>query len=315
MSDRPICCLLSGGLDSSLIVSILCKLLGPENVRTFSIGMEGGIDLKYADKVAKYLGTQHTAVTFTETEAMAVIPEVIETIESHCITTIRASIANYLISKHISRETNNIVVFTGEGSDELFQGYLYFHNQPTPEEGSEESLRLMKELYIYDVLRCDRCVSENGLEPRVPFLDRHLVDYVLSLPPGLRCPRGGMEKYLLRKAFEHGYLPDEVLWRRKDGFSDACSSLTRPLRVCIAEYVETRVPDIEFDRIKSEYLSKEEYWYRKIFNILFPKYRPGMKSWMPKWSPGLTDPSGRLISAFDETEDDEDDEVEEVKSS
>ena len=152
-SDRSICCMLSGGLDSSLITSILCKIIGPENVRTYSIGMKGSIDLKYAKIVSDYLGTTHTEVLFTPEEGLAAIPHVIKDLECYDITTIRATVGMWLLSKYISENTDDIVVLSGEGADELFMGYLYFHYAPTPEEAKKESSRLMENLYLYDVLR------------------------------------------------------------------------------------------------------------------------------------------------------------------
>jgi asparagine synthase (glutamine-hydrolysing) len=295
ISDRPIGCLLSGGLDSSIITAILCKLIGPENVRTYSIGMEGSTDLFYAKKVADFLGTKHTEVLFTPEQGFKIIPEVIQTLATYDITTIRASVGMYLISKYISTFTDDKVIFSGEGSDEVLQGYLYFHKAPTPTDGEIESIRLMKNLHLYDVLRCDRSISNNGLEPRVPFLDKDFVDLILSLPTSYKNPHKGYEKYILRKAFdtdeENSFLPKEILWRRKEGFSDGVSSMKKPWYAHIAEKVDKIIPDYLFN---PAFPSKEAMYYKMIFDNLFPTYSLKVDYWMPKWIE-TKDPSGRLV--------------------
>jgi asparagine synthase (glutamine-hydrolysing) len=268
MSDRPIGCLLSGGLDSSLIASILCKLIGPNNVRTYSIGMKGSEDLKHASIVAKYLGTKHTEVFFTAEEGIKVIPAVIRDLESYDITTIRASIPMWLLAKYISNNTDDIVLFSGEGADELFCGYLYFHYAPSLKDLGDESSRLIKELHKYDVLRADRCISSHGLEIRVPFLDKRLVQLSQQSSSSLISPRNGIEKYVLRNSFKDGYLPDSVLWRRKDGMSDGVSGNNgKKWFEQIQEYVELEIKDNEFEKNKSLFPSKEAYYYKKIFYL------------------------------------------------
>jgi len=315
ISDRPIACLLSGGLDSSLVTSILVSLRGRGNVRTYSIGMEGSTDLFYAKKVADFLGTIHTEVKFTPEEGFAVIPEVIQALGSYDITTIRASVGMYLVSKYIKENSTDKVIFSGEGSDEILQGYLYFHNAPTPTDGENESLRLVNELHIYDVLRADRCISSNGLEPRVPFLDRKFVDLCMSLPINQKCPINGIEKYILRKAFDYDYeepevyregverricyLPKEVLWRRKEGFSDGTSSIEKPWYKYIQEYINPIIPDYLYN---PNFPSKEAQYYKMIFSNIFPKYNIEIPYWLPKWSGDVKDPSGRLMKAFDQKE-------------
>lgn len=297
MSDRPIGCLLSGGLDSSIVASILARLVGPINLRTYSIGMKGSTDLKYARKVAEYLGVNHTEVIFTAEEGIEAIPEVINAIESYDITTIRASVGMYLLSKYIKENTEDRVIFSGEGSDELLCGYLYFHFAPTPEELEQESLRLIKDLYLYDVLRADRSVSAHGLELRVPFLDKEFVDLATSLKGNQKKPTNGYEKYILRKSFSDQYLPDSVLWRRKEGFSDGVSGVKKSWYKYIQEYAETQISNEEFKN--SEFISKEAMWYKKIYDQYYPTYNPKMYMWMPKWV-DAKDPSGRVTGAYDE---------------
>jgi asparagine synthase (glutamine-hydrolysing) len=301
MSDRPVGCLLSGGLDSSLITSILCKLTDPSKVRTYSIGMKGSQDLKHARIVAEKLGTRHTEVVFTAEEGFEAIPHVIRDLESYDITTIRASVAMWLLAKYISDKTEDIVLLSGEGADELFCGYLYFHYAPDPETLAKESLRLVNQLYLYDVLRADRCVSSHGLELRVPFLDKEMVKLCLSLTGELRKPHENLEKFLLRKSFSSGYLPDEVLWRRKDGMSDAVSGNSgKKWFEQIQDFVDQKVTDVEFKDKGKSFPSKEAYYYKSIYNKIFPTYQPVYEYWLPKWVDCGGDPSGRILEVFDQ---------------
>jgi asparagine synthase (glutamine-hydrolysing) len=294
-SDRPIACLLSGGLDSSLIASLLCQILGHQNVRTYSIGMEGSTDLHYAKIVSEYLHTDHTEVKFTEKEGLEIIPYIINTIESYDVTTIRASVPMWLICKYIAENSDDKVVFSGEGADELFCGYLYFHNSPSNTDLENESNRLIQELHSYDVLRSDRTVSDCGLEFREPFLDRVLTEFALNLPGSIKKPQHGYEKYILRKAFED-MLPQEIVWRRKEGFSDGNSSLDRAWKDVIAEYVDTKIDTYD----NTKFMSKEQAYYKEIFDKEFLEYELNLPQWMPKWSGDISDPSGRLISIFNE---------------
>lgn len=296
MSDRPIGCLLSGGLDSSIIVSILCKLLGPNNVRTYSIGMEGSVDLEHARIVADTLGTEHHEVKFTAEEGFNAIPNVIRDLESYDITTIRASVGMWLLAKWISENTNDVVLMSGEGSDELFCGYLYFHYAPNSNALQRESLRLIKNLYKYDVLRADRCVSSHGLELRVPFLDHELIDIVLNIHPVLKEPYNGVEKHILRMSFIDDYLPDQVLWRRKDGMSDGISGKNKKWYEHIQDFVKNIITDDIYD--EHTYPSREAQYYRLIYNKFFPSYQPKYEYWMPKWVDHGGDPSGRILEIF-----------------
>lgn len=301
MSERNMCCMLSGGLDSSLITSILCKLIGPEKVRTYSIGMEGSNDLKYARIVSEYLGTNHTEVVFTPEEGFAAIPNVIRDLESYDITTIRASVGMWLLSKYIKENTDDIVILSGEGSDELLMGYLYFHYAPSEYEANLESIRLIKQLYKYDVLRADRSVSPHGLEVRVPFLDREFVNLCMTISSEFKLPINGIEKYNLRKSFEEDYLPNEVLWRRKDGFSDGCSGSTKKWYEQIQEFVEELITDEEFSNSSSPFPSKEAYYYKKLYDEIFPTYQPKYEYWMPKWVECNGNPSGRILDVYTNT--------------
>jgi asparagine synthase (glutamine-hydrolysing) len=292
LSDRPIGCLLSGGLDSSIICAILCKLLGPKNVRTYSIGMEGSLDLLYAKKVATFLGTQHHEVLFTPEQGLDAIPEVIYHLESYDITTVRASVGMYLLGKYIAENTDDKVIFSGEGSDELFCGYLYFHYAPSAKEAHKESIRLLSEMYKYDVLRADRCISAHGLELRVPFLDPEVIEFATtSLLPELKAPaKGDLEKKILRDAFL-GFLPEEVLFRRKDGFSDGVSSKQKPWYRYIQEYVDDMI----------DCTINERKWYKEIYLEHYQNYpNPISYFWMPKWVNCSSNPSGRVLQVFDQ---------------
>ena len=184
-TERPIACLLSGGLDSSLIAALasnyFLQFKKDIKIETFSIGLKDSEDIKYAKIVADYIGSKHTEIIVTEAEMFDDIPEVIKAIESYDTTTIRASIGNYLIGKYISKNSNAKVILNGDGSDELFGGYLYMNKCPNDIEFDKETRRLLKDIYLFDVLRSDKSISSNGLEPRTPFLDRTFVNYVLSL--------------------------------------------------------------------------------------------------------------------------------------
>lgn len=300
LSDRPIGCLLSGGLDSSIIASILVSLLGSHNVRTYSIGIKGSTDLVYAKKVAEYLNTDHHEVYFTEEDGLNAIRDVIWELESYDITTIRASVGMYLLGKYIKENSHDKVIFSGEGSDELFGGYLYFHNAPTLNDFNIERKRLVDELYMYDVLRADRMISCHGLELRVPFLDKDFVDLVFSIDPSLMIPQHGYEKYILRKSFDGGILPDDVLWRRKCAFSDGVSSRQRSWYKVIQDWVATQNIVVDTDK---KFPSKESEYYYGLFKILFSTYSPSIDYWLPRWVGDIKDPSARVFYEGDGVED------------
>ena len=221
MSDVPIGYLLSGGLDSSLVCAIGQKL-SDKPIRTFAIGMESDpIDLKYAKQVADYLGTEHTEVIMNKEDLYQHLKEVIYHLETFDITTIRASMAMYILCKYIHQNTDIKVIMTGEVSDELF-GYKYTDFAPNAKAFQEEASKRIKELYMYDVLRADRCISAHALEGRVPFADLDFVDYSMSIDPAKKMNVYNKGKYLLRHAFEGtDYLPHDILFREKAAFSDA----------------------------------------------------------------------------------------------
>ena len=308
MSEREIGCLLSGGLDSSLITSLVSKYQQSGQLNTFSIGMKGSIDLEYSKKVANYLNTKHHQIEISENEFLDAIETVIYNIESYDTTTVRASVGNYLVSKYIKENSDCKVIFNGDGSDEVCCGYVYLKNAPSSNDLQLESERLIKEIFYFDVLRSDRSISCNGLEARTPFLDKSFVKYYLSIPAELKQFDGidRLEKHLLRKAFHnHNVLPNEVLWRRKCAFSDGVSSQKKSWHKIIQYHVDDIITDQEFLEQKNNYQHcppqmKESYYYRKVFdsfftnqNNLIPHY------WMPKWA-STTDPSARELEGYSE---------------
>ncbi|OQV13659.1 Asparagine synthetase (glutamine-hydrolyzing) [Hypsibius exemplaris] len=310
MSHRRIGCFLSGGLDSSLIAAILIRQSREEAIsypiQTFAIGMEGSPDVAAARKVAAHIKSEHHEVIFTAEEALAVLDEVIYHLESYDITTIRASVGMFLVSKYVREKTDTVVMYSGEGADELAQGYIYFHKAPSPKEAHEESIRLMDDLYFYDVLRTDRCTAAHGLEVRPPFLDHQFTSYFLSLPAELRQPKDGIEKHILRKAFEGtDLLPDEILWRPKEAFSDGVSSTAKSWFQVLQEHCATLICDAEFNARAKLYpvntpQTKEAFYYRKTFEKFYPgrdcdAFTPYF--WMPKWT-NATDPSARTLSNY-----------------
>uniref|UniRef100_A0A6C0B5F4 asparagine synthase (glutamine-hydrolyzing) n=1 Tax=viral metagenome TaxID=1070528 RepID=A0A6C0B5F4_9ZZZZ len=307
LSERKIGCLLSGGLDSSLIAGILCEFYEPSELSTFSIGLEGSVDLKYARIVADYLGTDHHEVIVTEEEMLNTLEEDIQMIESYDTTTVRASTPMYILSKYIRDNTDVVVIFSGEGSDESSGSYMYFHNAPDATEFKKETVRLMEDLCYFDVLRCDKSTAGAGLEVRVPFLDKEFLQYYLSIKPELKMPKTfKIEKYLLRKAFESAaIIPTEVLWRKKEGMSDGVSSEKKAWFEIIQNKVSKHISDREFSILSGKYSHcipqiKESLYYREVFcenyencDTTIPYY------WLPKWSGDITEPSARVLNCYD----------------
>uniref|UniRef100_A0A6C0HDF8 asparagine synthase (glutamine-hydrolyzing) n=1 Tax=viral metagenome TaxID=1070528 RepID=A0A6C0HDF8_9ZZZZ len=320
ITDRPVACLLSGGLDSSLVTALVNefhKEYNEEPLETYSIGLEGSEDLKYAKIVANYLGTKHTTIQLTEEQFFAAIPDVICAIESYDTTTVRASIGNYLVSKYIANNSQAKVIFNGDGADELCGGYLYMHSAPDAIEFDKETRRLLNDIYMYDVLRSDKSISSNGLEPRTPFLDRSFVQYYLSLHPSVRYHPGERkcEKYLIRTAFSKekylntegkALLPDEIIWRTKEAFSDGVSKITRSLYQILQDFItmEFKLDKSRFNNLKelghNTPDTQEKMYYRKLFE----EYYPNMSHivpyfWMPKYV-NATDASARTLSIYKE---------------
>lgn len=294
-TERPIACLLSGGLDSSLIATLvnLCrKRIGIlEPLETYSIGLEGSEDLKYAAIMAEFLKSKHTSVIVSEQDFLDAIPQVIWAIESRDTTSVRASVGNFLISKYIKEHSEAKVVFNGDGADEVCGGYLYLKRAPDAIEFDKECRRLVKDIHYFDALRSDRCISHHGLEARTPFLDRTFVEMYLSIPIKFRFTQ--CEKYLLRKSFDR-FMPDVILWRKKEAFSDGVSSLQKSWYSIIQESIPVPI-QIEYELSRTE-LTLEQYYYKRIYDMhyttdLLPYY------WMPKYT-SSKDCSARTLENY-----------------
>ena len=308
--DKPFAFLLSGGVDSSLVAAISAKILG-KPIRTFCCGMSEGTDLQFARKVAQHIGSNHTEVMFTEEEGLAAINDVIRTVESWDTTTIRASVGQYLVSKYIGTKTDCKVVMVGEGPDEVCSSYLFNWYAPDGDSLDLAARDYVENIHYYDVKRADRCISRWGLEGRVPLLDPEFIKAYWNIVPDRRMPSYmNMEKWWLREAFNgSGLLPDEVLWRKKEAFSDGVSGERSWFKI-IQEWVQTKVTDEELAEAFTIYpyytpVTKEAYYYRKVFCELFGELRqeviPGY--WQPRWSAdgvvtGYIDPSARVLNVY-----------------
>lgn len=316
ITERPLGFLLSGGLDSSLVVSIAAKYMKTfkKQIYTFSIGIPGSTDREYAQMVADYCGTIHQHIEFSEKQFIDAIPDVIRCIESYDLTTVRASTGQYLISQYISQHTDIKVLLIGDGADELCSGYMYFHNAPNPDTSHQENIRLLEEIRYYDVLRADRGVAGNGLEARVPFLDPAFVHTYLSIDPALRIPiyheQSGrnVEKYLLRMSFDKSitdvdYLPAEVLWRKKEAFSDGVSSREKSWFKIIQDNVEGLYSDEDLKHASTmQYnppYTKEGLYYRELYeNDFMGMAHTIPHMWLPLWCGDVKDPSARVLTNY-----------------
>lgn len=323
MCDVPYGVLLSGGLDSS-VISAIAKYYSQKRVEddgktdawfprlhSFAIGLEGAPDLKKARVVADYLGTVHHEIHYTIQEGLDALRDVIYHIETYDVTTIRASTPMYLMARYI-KAMGIKMVLSGEGSDEIFGGYLYFHKAPNDKEMHEELIRKLDQLHLYDCLRANKSLMAWGVEGRVPFLDKKFLDIAMNFKPSAKmCQGSTIEKKVLREAFD-GMLPEEVLWRQKEQFSDGVGySWIDALR----DYAEKSVSDRKFAEREIRFpvntpVTKEAYLYREIFEDLFKlpsavKTVPYGKSvacstetaiaWDAKFAQ-MNDPSGRTVT-------------------
>jgi asparagine synthase (glutamine-hydrolysing) len=322
MSDVPFGVLLSGGLDSSLVAAVAARKIAREGnvwgkLHSFCIGLEGSPDLAAARDVARFLETDHHEFTFTVQEGIDAIGDVIYHVETYDVTSIRASTPMFLLSRKI-KALGVKMVLSGEGSDEVFGGYLYFHKAPNREEFFAETVRKIQALHMYDCLRANKSTMAWGVEARVPFLDRAFLDVSMAIDPKDKMidkPAGRMEKYILRKAFDTPdapFLPDSVLWRQKEQFSDGVGySWIDGLRA----HADAAVTDQQLEAAQYRYpdntpRTKEAYFYRQIFEGHFPQKSaadsvPGGPSvacstaaaarWDAAWE-GKEDPSGRAVA-------------------
>lgn len=283
MSDVPYGVLLSGGLDSS-IISAIAKKFAPRRIETqdtqeawwpqlhsFAIGLDGSPDLAASRNVANHIGTIHHEINFTIQEGIDALRDVIYHIETYDVTTIRASTPMYLLARYI-KSMGVKMVLTGEGADEIFGGYLYFHKAPDPASFHEETVRKITRLHMYDCLRANKSLAAWGVEGRVPFLDKEFIDVAMRLNPKDKMIMSGkIEKWILRKAFEN-YLPQEVAWRQKEQFSDGVGyGWIDTLKRMTSAYVsDEQLKNARFRFPINPPSSKEEYFYRSIFAEHFP---------------------------------------------
>lgn len=303
MTDVPLGVLLSGGLDSSLTSSIASRLLIEQgkDLHSFSIGLDSDSpDLKAAQKVADFLGTKHHAITFTIEEGLEVIDKLIWHLETYDVTSIRASTPMYIMSKYIT-DLGIKVVLSGEGADEMLGGYLYFGDAPSAEEFQKETIRRVQLLSTSDCLRADKSTMAHGLEARVPFLDKEFLDVIMKTKPKHKMHEAydGVEKYILRKAFdtkEDPFLPQEVLWRQKEQFSDGVgySWIDTLIEYCANQITDEQMRDAPIKYPHNTPSTKEAYYIREIFHKYYPQDDAAktVLKWIPKWQEN-TDPSGR----------------------
>lgn len=295
---------MSGGLDSSLVCAISQKILD-KPIKTFAIGMnEDAIDLKYAKEVADYLHSEHHEIIINKDIVLSSLEEVVKILGTFDITTIRASMGMYLICKAIHEQTDIRVLLTGEISDEIF-GYKYTDFAPDAESFQEEAEKRLRELYMYDVLRADRCISVNSMEARVPFGDLDFVKYVMSINPKIKMNTYNKGKYLLRHAFEDGdYLPYDILFREKAAFSDAVG---HSMVDYIKEYANSFYTDETYEEKRKKYIhakpfTKESLLYRELFEKYYPNQADMIVDfWMPNknWENcDVNDPSARVLKNY-----------------
>lgn len=318
-SDREIGCLLSGGLDSSLVAAIASNYLKTKGktLKTFSVGMPDSPDSKFAKIVADHIGSEHTNVEIPENEWLDKLEKIIKVTETFDITTIRATTGQYLISKWISENTNIKVLLIGDGSDELTGGYLFFHKAPTAIDLHLENIKLLEDIHFFDVLRADRGIASNGLEARVPFLDQEFVNMYLSIDPELRVPlphtyedgkTSNCEKWLLRQSFDStNLLPKSVLWRRKEAFSDGVSSHSKSWYKIIQDKINNEMTDEYYEKTKEKYNgylvphTKESLYYHELYDKKYPdQYSILPYYWLPKWVGDAKDPSARTLEIYSE---------------
>lgn len=306
--------LLSGGVDSSLIASIATKIRRESDPRfrlkTFSVGLRNAPDFKAARLVADYIGSDHKEIIFEIDDALDSIRDIIFHLETYDVTTVRCSIPMLLLARYI-KSTGIKMILSGEGADEIFGGYLYFFKAPNYNEFHEELVKRVSQLHLSDCLRANKVAMAKGIELRVPFLDTSFVNYVMSIRPQDKIPgdlnsldddqKYRIEKHILRAAFVDGYLPDQVLWRQKEQFSDGVGY---DWIDSIRQVATEQVSDDEFAQAPHRYAintpsTKEAYYYRSLFEEIFPgdDASKTVKRWIPRRDWGCPeDPSGRVQS-------------------
>jgi asparagine synthase (glutamine-hydrolysing) len=302
MSDRPIACMLSGGVDSSTIAALVAKF-SDHPIHTFSIGLEGSTDLKHARIMANHIKSIHHEVVLTEKDFLDAVPDVIRAIQSYDVTTVRASTPMFLLSKYISQNTEFKVIFSGEGPDEVCGSYMYFHASPSVKDSATECIRLVQDMHYFDVLRADRSTAAWGLELRVPFLGVDFIQTYWSIDPELRVPYQGVEKWILRKAAED-LLPAEICWRPKEAFSDGVSSQKRSWFKILQERIESEISDDMLQNAQQSIThhtpkTKEALWMRQLYEKFYPNMSHLIPyQWLPRWVGNVSDPSARVLSVY-----------------
>ena len=328
MADVPYGVLLSGGLDSSIISAVAKKYANKRiesgnteeawwpQLHSFAVGLVGSPDLIAARKVADHIGTIHHEIHFTVQEGLDAVRDVIYHVETYDVTTIRGSTPMYLLSRVI-KSMGVKMVLSGEGADEIFGGYLYFHKAPNPEELHKETVRKLDKLHLYDCLRANKSLASWGVEGRVPFLDKEFMDVAMRLNPAdkMAGSNGKMEKWILRKAFED-YLPESVTWRQKEQFSDGVGyNWIDSLRALTTEAVsDEQMANVADTFPINPPMNKEEYYYRTIFTDFFPSKSASMcvpsvpsvacsteiaLEWDAAFK-NMNDPSGRSVKSVHE---------------
>jgi asparagine synthase (glutamine-hydrolysing) len=307
---RAVGACLSGGLDSSLVAAIAARRLARvgKRLHTYTVGMEGSPDVLAARQVAAHIGSIHHERILTPEECLAVIPEVVRAIESFDITTVRASVGNYMVARLVTEVTPDVkVVLNGDGSDEVLGGYLYMRAAPDDAAFELETDRLLRDIHYFDVLRSERTMAAHGLESRSPFLDRQFVSVARSLPTdALRPTATMMEKTILRTAFaDAGLLPSAILWRRKEAFSDGISRAEKAwFEMAKAEGEQRSGGD--WTTAAQEYTvnpppTAEALYYRQLFHESYPQAAAVAATpymWMPRFVAGATDPSARTLKLY-----------------
>jgi asparagine synthase (glutamine-hydrolysing) len=312
MSDRSIGCVLSGGLDSTVITAIACMLHATRNptappLRTYTIGMAGGEDLKWARIAAAHFGTEHHEFVITEQEFFDAIPEVIAQVESYDVTTVRASTGNWLLAKHIAKLGKDTVLFCGDVADELLGGYRGFGLTTDADAFDDETVKMVEHIHRFDVLRCEKSFAGHGLEGRVPFADYDVVDLLMSVPPEFKMWDGThrIEKDLLRRAFQD-YLPYALTWRRKEAFSDGVSKKERGWSDIIQEHLGSRrsgatpqwtQPDT---RAHASPYDAESCYYRELYEGLYSSVEAIPYLWKQPFC-SVADPSARCLQNYNTT--------------
>ncbi|MBS1551899.1 MAG: asparagine synthase B [Bacteroidetes bacterium] len=324
MSDVPYGVLLSGGLDSSIISAITKKYSAKRiesgdsqqawypQLHSFAIGLKGSPDLEASRKVAEHIESVHHEINFTVQEGLDAIKDVIYHLETYDVTTVRASTPMYLLARVI-KSMGIKMVLSGEGADEIFGGYLYFHKAPDAKSFHDETIRKLGKLHLYDCLRANKSLASWGIEGRVPFLDKEFLDVAMRLNPKDKMADSGsgkMEKWILRKAFED-YLPESIVWRQKEQFSDGVgySWIDTLKKVAEEQISDEQIANAKYRFHVNPPMSKEEYRYRSIFSELFPSDSaaacvPSVKSvacstpealaWDASFQ-NANDPSGRAV--------------------